>query len=78
MASDNALASYVDLVTAEVKRKTGLDPAETQMNIILIAIKKPKRATEFANGETYNTLIFMMSGSIHYSGWTNYCCNWRA
>ena len=31
--SDDSLFAYVDLVTKEVKEKTGLDPTETQMEI---------------------------------------------
>ena len=67
MASDNALASYVDLVTAEVKEKTGLDPAETQMNIYTYCNQEiQKKATEFANGETYDYTDehMQMAGSI--------------
>lgn len=67
MASDDALASYVDLVTAEVKKKTGLDPAETQMNIYTYCNQEvQKKATEFANGETYEYTDeeMQMAGSI--------------
>ena len=28
-----SLAAYVDIVTDEVKKRTGLDPLKTQMNI---------------------------------------------
>ncbi|MBM6931793.1 hypothetical protein H5999_12225, partial [[Clostridium] spiroforme] len=31
--NDSVYAAYVDMVTDEVKEKTGLDPKETQLNI---------------------------------------------
>ena len=65
--SDNALAAYVDLVTAEVKEKTGLDPAETQMNIYTYCNQNAqKEAAKLANGETYKYTDedMQMSGSI--------------
>lgn len=67
-ASDNELAAYVDLVTSEVKEKTGLDPAETQMNIYTYCNQEAQKiATKLANGETYNDYAeedMQMSGSI--------------
>lgn len=65
--SDNALAAYVDLVTAEVKEKTGLDPAETQMNIYTYCNQDvQKEAAKLANGETYKYTDedMQMAGSI--------------
>ena len=65
--SNSALAAYVDLVTAEVKEKTGLDPAETQMNIYTYCNQDvQKEAAKLANGETYDYTDedMQMSGSI--------------
>lgn len=54
-------------VTAEVKEKTGLDPAETQMNIYTYCNQDvQKEAAKLANGETYDYTDedMQMSGSI--------------
>lgn len=66
-SSDNALAAYVDIVTKEVKEKTGLDPAETQMNIYTYCnTDLQKTATAMANGETYkySDEDMQMGGSV--------------
>lgn len=66
-SSDDALAAYVDIVTKEVKEKTGLDPAETQMNIYTYCNQEvQKMATAMANGETYkySDEDMQMGGSV--------------
>lgn len=65
--SDDSLAAYVDLVTKEVKEKTGLDPTETQMEIYTYCNQElQKRATAMANGETYkySDEDMQMGGSV--------------
>lgn len=65
--SDDALAAYVDLVTAEIKEKTGLDPAETQMNIYTYCNQETQKiAAQLGNGETYKYTDeeMQMSGSV--------------
>lgn len=66
-SSDDALAAYVDLVTKEVKEKTGLNPAETQMDIYTYCnVDLQKMATALGNGETYKYTDkdMQMSGSV--------------
>lgn len=66
-SSDDALAAYVDLVTKEVKEKTGLNPAETQMDIYTYCnVDLQKVATALGNGETYKYTDkdMQMSGSV--------------
>ena len=66
-SSDDALAAYVDLVTKEVKEKTKLNPAETQMNIYTYCNQDlQKMATAMANGETYkySDEDLQMGGSV--------------
>lgn len=66
-SSDDALAAYVDLVTKEVKEKTGLNPAETQMDIYTYCnVDLQKMATAMANGETYkySDEDLQMGGSV--------------
>ncbi|WP_296879440.1 transglycosylase domain-containing protein [Thomasclavelia sp.] len=68
--SDSSLAAYVDLVTEEVKEKTGMDPAETQMNIYTYCDQNVQKiATQMANGETYNYSDeeLQMAGSVQSS-----------
>lgn len=65
--SDSSLAAYVDLVTEEVIEKTGMNPAETQMNIYTYCNQDlQKMATQMANGETYNYSDedLQMAGSV--------------
>lgn len=65
--SDDSLFAYVDLVTKEVKEKTGLDPTETQMEIYTYCNQElQKKATAMANGETYkySDEDMQMGGSI--------------
>ena len=51
----STLAAYVDLVTEEVKERTGLDPKEVQMNIYTYCDKDTQElATAIANGDKYN------------------------
>lgn len=66
-SSDDALAAYVDLVTKEVKEKTGLNPAETQMDIYTYCnVDLQKVATALGNGETYkySDEDLQMGGSV--------------
>lgn len=65
--SDSSLAAYVDLVTEEVIEKTGMNPAETQMNIYTYCNQDLQRmATQMANGETYDYTDedLQMAGSV--------------
>lgn len=65
--SDSSLAAYVDLVTEEVIEKTGMNPAETQMNIYTYCNQDlQKMATQMANGETYDYTDedLQMAGSV--------------
>lgn len=65
--SDSSLAAYVDLVTDEVIEKTGMNPAETQMNIYTFCNQDLQRmATQMANGETYDYTDeeMQMAGSV--------------
>ena len=53
--NNSSLAAYVDLVTEEVKKRTGLDPKEVQMNIYTYCDKDTQElATAIANGEKYD------------------------
>lgn len=68
--SDSSLAAYVDLVTEEVIEKTGMNPAETQMNIYTYCNQDLQRmATQMANGETYDYTDedLQMAGSVQSS-----------
>lgn len=65
--SDDSLSAYVDLVTKEVKEKTGLDPTKTEMEIYTFCNQElQKKATAMANGETYkySDEDMQMGGSI--------------
>ena len=54
-SNNSTLAAYVDLVTEEVKERTGLDPKEVQMNIYTYCDKDTQElATAIANGDKYN------------------------
>ena len=53
--NNSSLAAYVDLVTEEVKNRTGLDPKEVQMNIYTYCDKDTQElATAIANGDKYD------------------------
>ena len=53
--NNSSLAAYVDLVTEEVKNRTGLDPKEVQMNIYTYCDKETQElATAIANGDKYD------------------------
>ncbi|MDO5813050.1 MAG: transglycosylase domain-containing protein [Bacillota bacterium] len=53
--NNSTLAAYVDLVTEEVKKRTGLDPKEVQMNIYTYCDKDTQElATAIGNGEKYD------------------------
>ena len=53
--NNSSLAAYVDLVTEEVKNRTGLDPKEVQMNIYTYCDKETQElATAIGNGEKYD------------------------
>ena len=53
--NNSSLAAYVDLVTEEVKKRTGLDPKEVQMNIYTYCDKDTQElATAIGNGEKYD------------------------
>ena len=48
-------AAYVDIVTDEVKKRTGLDPLKTQMNIYTYCNSETQAlAAAFGNGEKYD------------------------
>ena len=52
--NNNTLAAYVDIVTAEVKKRTGLDPLKTQMNIYTYCNSDTQAlAAAIGNGEKY-------------------------
>ena len=54
-SNNSTLAAYVDLVTEEVKERTGLDPKEVQMNIYTYCDKDTQElATAIANGDKYD------------------------
>mgnify|MGYP001657671968 FL=1 len=53
--NNSSLAAYVDLVTKEVTKRTGLDPKEVQMNIYTYCDKETQElATAIGNGEKYD------------------------
>ena len=53
--NDSVYASYVDMVTDEVKEKTGLDPKETQLNIYTYCDSDLQElCTSLGNGEAYS------------------------
>ena len=53
--NNSTLAAYVDLVTEEVKKRTGLDPKEVQMNIYTYCDRDTQElATAIANGDKYD------------------------
>ena len=53
--NNNTLAAYVDIVTAEVKKRTGLDPLKTQMNIYTYCdVDTQTLASAIGNGEKYD------------------------
>ena len=53
--NNNTLAAYVDIVTAEVKKRTGLDPLKTQMNIYTYCNSETQAlAAAIGNGEKYD------------------------
>lgn len=48
-------AAYVDIVTDEVKKRTGLDPLKTQMNIYTYCNSETQAlAAAIGNGEKYD------------------------
>lgn len=52
--NNNTLAAYVDIVTAEVKKRTGLNPLKTQMNIYTYCdVDTQTLASAIGNGEKY-------------------------
>ena len=68
--NDSVYAAYIDLVTAEVKEKTGLDPKETQMNIYtFMDTETQKLCTSLGNGEayTYSDEDMRMGGAVQSS-----------
>ncbi len=53
--NNNTLAAYVDMVTAEVKKRTKLDPLKTQMNIYTYCdVDTQTLASALGNGEKYS------------------------
>lgn len=53
--NNNTLAAYVDIVTAEVKKRTGLNPLKTQMNIYTYCdVDTQTLASAIGNGEKYD------------------------
>ena len=53
--NNNTLAAYVDIVTAEVKKRTRLDPLKTQMNIYTYCdVDTQTLASAIGNGEKYD------------------------
>ena len=53
--NNNTLAAYVDIVTAEVKKRTGLNPLKTQMNIYTYCNSETQAlAAAIGNGEKYD------------------------
>ena len=53
--NNNTLAAYVDMVTAEVKKRTKLDPLKTQMNIYTYCdVDTQTLASALGNGEKYD------------------------
>ena len=68
--NNNTLAAYVDMVTAEVKKRTKLDPLKTQMNIYTYCdVDTQTLASALGNGEkySYSDEDMRMGGSVQSS-----------